>query len=232
MPFDTKPKTVLSNRILAELSEKDHTLFKNKLEPFELNFGEKIYDGGDVIDNVYFPDSGIISLLATLGGESVLEVGIVGFDGVVGLSAFLGVPKSETRVIVQGQGVAQKMKTAHFLAACGKSPKLTQMLQLYAQRLMKQISQSAVCYRFHTIEERLARWLLMCSDCMLSDEFQLTHHFLSNMLGVRREGVSNAAGNLQKQGMIKYSRGNIKILDRKALKKTSCPCYAILKQNN
>lgn len=232
MPFDTRPKTVLSNRILAGLSEKDHTLFKNKLEPFELNFGEKIYEGGDVIDNVYFPDSGIISLLATLGGESVLEVGIVGFDGVVGLSAFLGVPKSETRAMVQGQGVAQRMKTAHFLAACGKSPKLTQLLQLYAQRLMKQISQSAVCYRFHTIEERLARWLLMSADCMVSDEFQLTHEFLSHMLGVRREGVTKAASHLQKQAVIHYTRGKIEILNRKALEKTSCPCYAILKQNN
>ena len=199
--------------------------------PFELNFGETIYEAGDVIENVYFPDRGIISLLATLGAESVLEIGIVCREGVVGLSSFLGAPKSRNRAIMQSQGIAQMMKTFDFLAVCEKSPQLSQLLKHYAQSLMSQISQSAVCYRFHKIDARLARWLLMTADCMVSDEFQLTHNFLSHMLGVRREAVSNAANDLQKRGIIQYSRGNIKILERKALEGMSCPCYGILKNN-
>ncbi len=232
MPFDLGFKKVLSNKILASLSEKESKNLKTKLQPFELNFGEKIYEAGDTIDNVYFPDSGIISILATLGGESVLEVGIVGFEGVVGLSTFLGAPISKNRAVVQGEGVAQKIKTADFLTVCGQSPELAKLLQHYAHSLMTQISQSAVCYRFHRIEARLARWLLMTADCMLSDEFRLTQDFLSHMLGVRREGVTKAASHLQKQKIISYSRGNITIINRKALENASCQCYGLLKLNN
>lgn len=231
MSFDAAPKKVLSNKILAALSDKESKQIKSKLERFDLKFGEHIYEPGNVIDDVYFPESGMVSILASLGGESVLEVGIVGFEGMVGLSSFLGTSKSRNQAVVQGQGVAQKIKTSDFLAVCGKSPALTQLLQRYAHSLMTQISQSAVCYRFHKIEARLARWLLMSSDCMRSDEFSLTQDFLSHMLGVRREGVTKAASNLQKQAIISYTRGKINILDRKALEKTSCPCYAILKQN-
>ncbi len=231
MPFDVGSKKVRSNNLLAALPEKESKRIKSKLEPFELNFGEKIYEAGDTIENVYFPDTGIVSILATLGGESVLEVGIVGFEGVVGLSTFLGSPESRNRAVVQGQGVAQKMKTSDFLAACSKNPELTKLLQHYAQSLMTQISQSAVCYRFHKLEARLARWLLMSADGMRSDEFRLTQDFLSHMLGVRREGVTKAASHLQTQDVIRYSRGKLEILDRKALERASCPCYAILKQN-
>ena len=231
MSFDAAPKKVLSNKLLAALPDKESKQIKSKLESFDLNFGENIYEAGDVIENIYFPDRGIVSILATLGGESVLEVGIVGFEGVVGLSTFLGTREAQHRAVVQGEGVAQKMKTGDFLSVCGKNPGLTKLLQHYAQSLIMQISQSAVCYRFHKIEARLARWLLMSADRMVSDEFRLTQDFLSHMLGVRREGVTKAAGQLQKQEIIRYTRGKINILNRKALENTSCPCYAILKQN-
>ncbi len=232
MPFDSNSTKILSNKILSSLSEKTTKSLKNKLVTFDLKYGEKLYETGDVIDHVFFPDTGMISILATLGGETMLEVGIVGYDGVVGLATFLGSPVSKNRAVVQGQGFAQKMKTADFLKACTKSPELTKLLQHYAQILMTQISQSAVCYRYHKVEQRLARWLLISADYMQSAEFRLTQDFLSHMLGVRREGVTNAAGHLQKQEMISYSRGNISIIDRNALEKASCPCYAILKQNN
>ena len=231
MSLNSTAQKPLGNHILASLPEKESKRITNKLSPFDLIFGENIYEAGDAIDNVYFPDSGIISLLATLGGESVLEVGIVGVDGVVGLSAFLGTLKSRGRAIVQGEGVAQKMTTANFLDECEASPALSKLLRQYTHSLLTQIAQSAVCYRFHKIDARLARWLLMTADCMISEEFRLTHDFLSYMLGVRREGVSNAASQLQKQGIIHYSRGNIEILDRKSLEAAACPCYAILKQD-
>ncbi len=231
MPFDLTLKKPPGNHILAALPEKASKRLAKKLKPFDLIFGEKIYEAGDAIDTVYFPDSGIISLLATLGGESVLEVGIVGFEGVVGLSTFLGFPKSHNRAVVQGEGIAQTIETADFLAECDAIPELSQLLRRYAQSLMTQISQSAVCYRFHKLEARLARWLLMTADCMVSESFRLTQDFLSHMIGVRREGVTKAASHLQKQGIIRYSRGQIEILNRKSLEEASCPCYAILKQN-
>ena len=231
MSPNSTPKKTRGNHILASLPEKESKRITNKLKPFDLIFGEKIYEAGETIDSVYFPDSGIVSLLATLGGESVLEVGIVGFDGIVGLSAFLGPLKSRGRAIVQGEGVAQKMTAANFLDECEASPALSKLLRQYTHSLLAQIAQSAVCYRFHKIEARLARWLLMTADCMISEEFRLTQEFLSYMLGVRREGVTNAASHLQKQDIIHYRRGNIEILDRKSLEAASCPCYAILKQN-
>ncbi|MEP6947263.1 MAG: Crp/Fnr family transcriptional regulator, partial [Acidobacteriota bacterium] len=189
MPLDSTSTKIRSNTILSSLSEKAAKSINSKLVPFELKYGEKIYEAGDVVEHVYFPDRGMISLLATLGGESLLEVGIVGFDGVLGLSTFLGSPESPNRTVVQGQGVAQKMKAADFLNACSKFPELTKQLHHYTQVLMTQISQSAVCYRFHKVEQRLARWLLISADYMLSDEFRVTQDFLSHMLGVRREGV-------------------------------------------
>jgi len=198
------------------------------LELFELKYKEIIYEPGDPISHVYFPESGIISLLSAVDDNSTLEVGIVGSEGMVGLPLFLGIKISDTRVLVQGKGTALRMKWADFLAACAENEKLSAAMRLFTHSLMKQISQSAACNRFHPVESRMARWLLMTHDRMRNDNFQITQDFLSNMIGVRREAVNRAAGSFQTRKLISYRRGDMSILDRKKLESLACSCYAAI----
>ncbi len=218
-----------ANNLLATLPTLDYESLLSKAELIDLQFGEIIYESGDMISDVYFPNSGIISLLSTVDQMSLLEIGLVGKEGMVGLPVFLGVNKSTNRAIVQGTGKFIKIKTTDFLIECEKSPMLVKILQRFTHSLMTQISQSAVCNRFHKVDARLARWLLMTHDRMEATEFKLTQEFLANMLGVRREAVTIAASAFQEKQLISYSRGNIKILDRKGLEKSSCICYSITK---
>jgi len=226
MSETTKP----ANRLLAALPAKEYARLLPKLEEISLNFTETIYEPGDVIRHVYFPDSGIVSLLSAVEERSLLEIGIVGSEGFVGLPVFLGVKTSNNRAIVQGTGVAMRMKTADFLTESNNGGALPRLLQRYTHSLLIQISQSAVCYRFHPIEARLARWLLMTADRMKAENFQITQEFLSNMLGVRREAVSKSAANLQQRQLISYSRGNITIINWAELESVSCKCYQIVKE--
>lgn len=227
--ISVKKRSKSRNRILDCLSAGDLERIGSKLTPFELCFAEVIYEAGTTIESVYFPDSGLVSLLATLDGTSVLEVGVVSTEGLVGLSVFLGSPVSRTRALVQGEGSARSMKTADFKAECETTPALSAAVLKYTHKLLTQVSQSAICYRFHKIDARLARWLLLTADCMRSDTFKLTQEFLSHMLGVRREAVTTAAHRFQEDGVLNYSRGTIDILDRKALEAAACQCYAIIK---
>lgn len=225
MSENTKP----ANRLLAALPAKEYKRLLPKLEEVSLPFTETIYEPNDIIRYVYFPNSGIVSLLAAVGERSQLEVGIVGNEGIIGLPVFLGVETSNNHALVQGVGMAMRMKTADFLTECNNGGSLPRILQRYIHSLLTQISQSAVCNRFHPIEARLARWLLMTSDRMKSDVFQITQEFLSNMLGVRREAVTLSAKNQQQNGLISYSRGKISILDRAGLESVACRCYFIIK---
>ena len=224
--------TPRQNRLLAALPDKNYLRLLPKLERFELKFAENIYETGDVIEHVYFLETGIISLLSAVEGRSLLEVGIVGSEGFIGLPVFLGVKISNNRALVQGAGYALRMKTADFLEECDRDSALTKILQSFTHSLFVQISQSAACNRFHSIESRLARWLLMTGDRMKSDEFQITQDFLSNMLGVRREAVNKAAKNFQQQNLIVYNRGNLTILDRANLESNACACYEIIRKDN
>ena len=226
MSETTKP----ANRLLAALPAKDYARLLLKLEEIPLTFAKTFYEPGDIIRHVYFPNSGIISLLSAVEERSLVEVGIVGNEGFVGVPVFLGVKTSNNCALVQGAGVALEMKTADFLAECENGGALPRLLQRYTHSLIMQISQSAACNRFHPIEARLARWLLMTSDRMESDEFQITQEFLSNMLGVRREGVSKSATQLQQNELINYSRGKITILNRAGLEAVACRCYFIIKE--
>jgi CRP-like cAMP-binding protein len=221
----------VSNSLLAALSKSSYEHFSEKLERTELKFGDKLYQIGDVIQDVYFPENGLVSLLAAAEERSTLEVGMIGNEGMVGISVFLGVSKSSNIATVQGNGTALRMSAIEFIAECKFSEELSSILGRFTNSFMVQISQSAVCYRFHAIESRLARWLLMTSDAMQSDDYRITQEFLSNMLGVRREGVNKAALNLQKQGIIKYSRGKIAILERKKLLEKTCICYTLIKNS-
>ncbi len=218
-----------ANRLLAALPAKEYARLLLKLEEIPLIYTEIIYEPDDIIRHVYFPNSGIVSLLSAVSEHSLLEVGIVGKEGFIGMPLFLGVKTSNNCALVQGAGVARRMKTADFLAECKNGGALPRLLQRYTHSLLTQISQSAACNRFHPIEARLARWLLMTSDRMESDEFQITQEFLSNMLGVRREGVSKSATQLQHNELICYSRGKITILNRAGLEAAACHCYFIIK---
>lgn len=219
-----------NNRLLAALPKKEYQNLLPKLEKFDLNYAENIYQPDDVIRHVYFPESGIVSLLSAVGENSTLEVGVVGSEGIVGLPVFLGVKKSNNLAVVQGAGFALKMTTADFLDYCKNGSDLPKILQRFTHSLITQISQSAACNRFHPIESRLARWLLLMHDRMQKDEFKITQDFLSNMLGVRREAVNKTATGFQQRQLISYSRGNISILDRAGLEAAACRCYFIITQ--
>ncbi|HEX8176458.1 MAG TPA: Crp/Fnr family transcriptional regulator [Pyrinomonadaceae bacterium] len=228
----TKRVVPSTNRLLAALPKTEYQRLLPQLETFPLAFGDVLYEAGDTINYVYFPEDGIISLLSIVESRKVLEVGIVGNEGVAGVAAILGVRVSLNRGLVQSAGTALRMKATVLQREFKRDGALQKSLHRYLHALLTQISQSAVCNRFHTVDARLARWLLMTHDRVNSDEFRLTQEFLSHMLGVRREGVSKAAGALQKQGFINYSRGYITVLDRRGLEAASCKCYRIIKDES
>ena len=220
------------NRLLAALPKDEYRRLLPNLEISPLIFGDILYEAGDPIRHVYFPNSGIISLLAVVADRSTLEVGIVGREGMVGLPVFMGVNTSRERAVVQGGGTAMTMKATAFRKECANGSSLPRLLRRYTHSRLTQMSQGAACNRFHSIDERLARWLLMTRDRMGKDEFQLTQEFLSNMLGVRREGVSKAAAELQKQQLISYSRGILTTLDPAGLEAIACRCYGIIREES
>ncbi|HUQ30941.1 MAG TPA: Crp/Fnr family transcriptional regulator [Pyrinomonadaceae bacterium] len=220
----------VSNRLLAALPKKEYQQLLPKLEEVSLTLGDILYEPGDSIQHVYFPNNSIISLLAPVGDKEVLEVGLVGNDGMVGLSVFMGVAQTRNRGLVQGSGTAMRMKSAALRKAVSNGGNLSKLLNLYTHSLLTQVSQSAACNRFHKINARLARWLLMTHDRVEGDEFYLTQEFISHMLGVRRELVTLSAGSLQKQKLISYNRGRINILNRAALEAVSCKCYRVVKE--
>jgi len=227
---EARPLAVpILNKILNTLSNGEYSRFLAKAKRIELVYGETIYGRGDAMRYVYFLDSGIISLLAGVGPDTAIEVGIVGREGIIGLPVFLGVKNSSNLAIVQGAGFAMRIEADDFLTQCESGGTLSRLLKRFTHSLLAQASQSAACLRFHVIEHRLARWLLMTSDRMESDKFPVTQEFLSNMLGVRREAVSKAAIILQDLQLIGYTRGRVTIKDRKGLENTACACYGIIR---
>jgi CRP-like cAMP-binding protein len=217
------------NRLLATLPKKEYELLLPKMKTINLVLGEELYKPGDVIKYVYFPNDSIISLISKLSETSYLEVGMVGNEGMAGLAVFMGVSSSSIRALVQGSGTAMRMSSAAMRTEANRIGGLHRILHRYSQSLLNQVSQSSACNRFHLVNARLARWLLMTNDRLGVEEFPLTQEFLSHMLGVRREGVSKAAGALQAAELIRYSRGVITLLNRPGLEAKSCDCYAIIK---
>jgi len=211
------------------LPKKEYELLLPRLKTVSLTLGEELYQPGDEIKYVYFPNDSIISLISQLSDTEWLEVGMVGNEGVAGLSVFMGVGSSTTRALVQGSGTAMRMNSAAVRIEANRLGSLHRLLHRYSHSLLNQVSQSSTCNRFHLVNARLARWLLMTNDRLGVEEFPLTQEFLSSMLGVRREGVSRAAGALQAAKLIRYSRGLITVLDRRGLEAKSCGCYALIK---
>ncbi len=217
------------NRLLATLPKKEYERLMPKLKTVSLALGEELYEPGDEIKHVYFPNDSIISLISQLSNTLWLEVGMVGNEGMAGLAVFMGVGSSSTRALVQGSGTAMRMTSAAVRMEANRLGGLHRLLHRYSHSLLTQVSQTSACNRFHLVDARLARWLLMTSDRLGMEEFPLTQEFLSHMLGVRREGISKAAGALQSAKLIRYSRGMITVLNRKGLEARSCDCYAIIK---
>ncbi len=218
------------NKMLAALPAREYRRLANKLEPFELNFGETIYESQENIKDVYFPNSGIVSFMTEVEKGSTLEVGFVGNEGMVGLSTFLGTIKSPNAVVVRATGIAWKMKAADFLEECRENILLSRLVHRYTHLLLTQLSSVSICNRFHPIIKRLTCWLLLTGDRMKTVELHITQEFIAKMLGVRREAVAIAAANLQEKQMISYSRGNLSILNRTGLEEFACKCYSIVKE--
>lgn len=215
-----------ANRLLAALPQEERQRFVAGCERIALHFGDTLGRPGETIDHVYFPIDSVISLVTPAHGGVSLEVGLVGSEGMLGLSVVLGVDVSPLLALVQGEGPALRMDVARFRGELEASPALQQLLKCYLYVAITQLAQTAVCTHFHLVEARLARWLLMTQDRAHSDAFHVTHEFLAHMLGVRRVGVTKAASSLQSRNLIRYRRGDVTILDRAGLETASCACYA------
>ena len=224
MSHATPPPAV--NRLLGSLPRQARQRMLERCEPVDLVFGTILSEPGEHIRHVYFPTSSFISLIAALEDQASLEVGLIGNEGMHGVSLALGVDTSPMRALVQGSGSALRMPAAVFRGELEHAPALRRNLDRYIYVLLAQLAQTAACTCFHVLEARLARWLLMTHDRAHADHFYLTHALLSDMLGVRRSGVTRAAGELQRRKLIHYSRGDVTVLDRKGLEKASCECYA------
>jgi len=218
------------NRLLASLPRKSYRELLPGLAAVTLDFGDVLYEPGDRIRDVYFPGRSVVSLLTVVDGHSALEVGLVGYEGMVGIPLALGVDISPVRALVQGAGTAMRMSAGSFRKVFTASEPLQRGLHRYTYVLMAQITQTAACNRFHMVQARLARWLLMTRDRVGSGRFRLTQEFLSHMLGVRRVGVTQAASALQRRGLIEYERGNIRIVDNAGLEAAACSCYRLVRQ--
>jgi CRP-like cAMP-binding protein len=218
------------NLLLAALPDVDFARVAPLLEPVQVEVGDVLCEPGDPIRHIYFPHDCLVSLLGVAEGRMTLEVGLVGREGMLGATVALGHEVAQVRAVVQRAGAASRMDSARFRAEFAANPALQRVLYRYTDTLLAQAIQIAVCSRFHVLEARLARSLLITRDRLQSDKFHLTHEFLAHALGVRRVGVTKAASALQQQGLIIYSRGNIEILDAGGLAASACTCYEIVKE--
>jgi len=218
------------NALLAALPSHDYKRVLRHLKLVSLSFGEILYEPGRPMGRVYFPVTGLISLLTLVDDHLALEVGMIGREGMLGIPLVFGARRSPVRALVQGAGIALAMPTAVFLRELNRSPLLRDGLLGFAHDLMRQFGQSAACNRFHPVTAQLARWLLMTRDRVGTSEFRLTHEFLADMLGVRRSSVTQAASGLQRGKVIDYSRGRIRILKTRELETRACSCYEAMRK--
>ena len=227
-----RPRQHDRNHILAALPPGDYRRVASKLEPAPFGRRQPLHEADKPISWVYFPRTGVASVVARMSEGGTIEVATIGNEGVVGLSAYLGNGRSSMEVFVQIPGEAVRMSSGAFRQELRTGTALRDVVRRYAQALMTQIGQSAACNRAHPTVERCARWLLMTHDRVSGDEYSLTQEFLGEMLGVRRAGVTVAAGLLKRRHLIDYRRGRIRILDRKGLEKAACECYALIRSEH
>ena len=223
------PNEPVGNRLLAALPAAEYERLHTRLQEVEFALGEIVYEFGGQLDYVFFPTTSIVSLLYTMENGTSAEMGLTGNDGVVGIALFMGGGTMPNRAVVQSAGGALRMKAKVLQDEFALGGKFQQLLLRYTQALITQISQTAVCNRLHSVEQQLCRWLLLSHDRLKTDELIMTQELIADMLGVRREGVTVAAGRLQDAGAISYVRGHIQILDRHKLEETVCECYRVVR---
>jgi CRP-like cAMP-binding protein len=217
------------NRLLGLLPRADYQRLLPHLQPVQLEYRQSLYEANKPIGFVYFIETGVGSLVNTMANGQAAEVGTIGSEGMVGLPMVLGDNQAPTSVYIQVPGAGLRMKATLFKRELAQSASMRVVMLHYAHAFFNQVAQSAACNHFHNIQQRTCRWMLMTHDRMQSDEFLLTQEFLAMMLGVQRTGVTAAAGALQRAGLIRYTRGNVTLLDRRTLERLSCECYAISK---
>jgi CRP-like cAMP-binding protein len=220
---------MMKNALLAALPAEEYERLRPRLETVSVKVPEGVYEPGEAVPHVFFPRTGVFSLVTVMPDGATVEFATVGNEGMVGLPVFLGAETMPSRCFCQIESSAERMEAAAFREEVWRGGAFHELLHRYTQALFNQVAQSAACNRLHSIDERCARWLLMTHDRVAADRFDLTQQFLSQMLGVRRPSVSTAAGILQKAGLIQYSRGRITILDRPGLEAASCECYGIIR---
>ncbi len=222
--------TPLQNHLLAVLPASVQARLVPYLELTPMPLGKVLYESGDTLRHVYFPTDSIVSLLYVMESGASAEISVVGNEGLIGVSLFMGGESTPSRAIVQSGGDAYRLAAQKFKEEFNLHGDLMQLMLRYTQALITQMAQTAVCNRHHTIDQQLCRWLLLSLDRLPSNKLSMTQELIANMLGVRREGVTEAAGKLQKLGVIEYNRGHITVLDRLKLEQLCCECYAVVKK--
>ncbi len=220
------------NHILRSLPPADWARLEQQLQPVSLALGTVVYESGGQLSYVYFPTTAIVSLLYVMADGASAEIAVVGNDGIVGIALFMGGESTPSRAVVQSAGQAYRLRAEAMKQEFVRGGELQHLLLRYTQALITQMAQTAVCNRHHSIDQQLCRWLLMSLDRLAGDELAMTQELIANMLGVRREGVTEAAGKLQAAGLIRYSRGHITVLDRAGIEQRCCECYAVVKRES
>jgi CRP-like cAMP-binding protein len=218
------------NHLLAVLPESERKRLLPRLELVPLPLGKALYESGDQLSHVYFPTTAIVSLLYELQNGSSAEIAVVGYEGIVGIALFMGGDTMPNRAVVQSAGQAYRLQGQVLKQEFNRAGGLQHLLLRYTMAMLTQMAQTAVCNRHHTVDQQLCRWLLLSLDRLPSNELSMTQELIANMLGVRREGVTEAAGKLQSSGLIHYGRGRITVLDRPGLEARVCECYEVVRK--
>jgi len=220
----------IENHLLASLPDADLQRWLPQLERVEMPLGQVLYESGGTLSHVYFPTTAIVSLLYVMENGASAEIAVVGNEGIVGISLFMGGDSTSSRAVVQSAGLGLRLKAQAMKDDFNKAGPVLHLLLRYTQALITQMAQTAVCNRHHSLDQQLCRWLLLSLDRLQGNELVMTQELIANMLGVRREGVTEGALKLQQAGLIRYARGHISVLDRVGLQKRSCECYAVVKK--
>lgn len=218
------------NRLLAQLPDREWARWSPHLEAIAMPLGEVLYESGGKLTHVYFPTTSIVSLLFVTENGRSTEIAVVGFEGLIGVSLFMGGVSTPSRALVQSAGAGFRLKTVLLMEEFNRAGPVLHLLLRYTQALITQMTQTAVCNRHHTLDQQLCRWLLLSLDRLKSNELVMTQELIADMLGVRREGVTEAAGRLQEAGIVRYQRGHITVIDRPHLEQRTCECYAVVKK--
>ncbi len=226
----TATPDVSKNHLLAALPKADRLRWLSQLEPIDMPLGQVLYESGGALSHVYFPTDAIVSLLYVMENGASAEIAVVGNEGIVGISLFMGGESTPSRAVVQSAGLGYRLKAQTVKEEFNRAGPVMHLLLRYTQALITQMAQTAVCNRHHSLDQQLCRWLLLSLDRLSGNELVMTQELIANMLGVRREGVTEAAFRLQKLGIIQYARGHIRVIDRPALEQRVCECYAVVKK--